>query len=229
MLIIARVTQLLAQIAFADQDDADAGDLFQNSRQVVDGAGLFALDDDENFSVWRERPDVGAFVIFLLRQSPIARRARRRVAANPRRVVARRGREARIAAGADGVPGLFHRAYMRENNAEHADIEHLLGDPTIHFNAVRWNAHDRRHRGSERGAVDKLAAVEHELERLAQPRKVERRVLHLEGDAVELGARHGNGVFNIDGRERDKSGLALFEGFDYTVKAGYVWHVQRLL
>ena len=86
MLIVARMAELLTQIAFADQYDADAGNFFQNARQVVDGAGFFALDDDENFTVRRQRPDVGALVILLLRQSPVARGTRRRVAADAGRI-----------------------------------------------------------------------------------------------------------------------------------------------
>ena len=45
MLIISRMAELLAQIAFADQDNADAGNLFEDSRQVIDGARIFALND----------------------------------------------------------------------------------------------------------------------------------------------------------------------------------------
>jgi hypothetical protein len=52
MLVISRVTQLLTEVAFADQDDADTGNFFQNSRQVVDGARFFALNDDKDFSLW---------------------------------------------------------------------------------------------------------------------------------------------------------------------------------
>ena len=82
MFVVARMTELLAQVAFADQDDADAGNFFQNARQVVDGPGFLALDHNEDFAIWRQWPNIGALVIFLLRQPPVARGARRRVAAN---------------------------------------------------------------------------------------------------------------------------------------------------
>ena len=54
MIVVARMAELLTQIAFADQYDADAGDFFQHARQVVDGAGFFTLDDDEDFTVRRQ-------------------------------------------------------------------------------------------------------------------------------------------------------------------------------
>ena len=118
---------------------------------------------------------------------------------------------------------------MRKDNAKHADVEHLLGNPTIHLDAVGRNAHHRRHRRCQCAPIDELAAIEHELECLTQPGKIERRVLHFIGDAVELRARHGDGAFDVDGRESDESGLVLFKGFDYAVKAGYVWHVRSSL
>jgi hypothetical protein len=42
-------------------------------------------------------------------------------------------------------------------------------------------------------------------------------VLHLERDAVELGARHRDGAFHIYGSECNESGLTLLERFDYAV------------
>jgi putative ABC transport system ATP-binding protein len=50
------------------------------------------------------------------------------------------------------------------------------------------------------------------------------RVLHLEGNAVKLGAGHCNRALDIDWGKRYKGGLALLQGFDYAVQAGYVWH-----
>jgi hypothetical protein len=49
-------------------------------------------------------------------------------------------------------------------------------------------------------------------------------MLHFEGHAVELGPAHGNGALDIDGRECDEGGLSRFQGFDYSVQPGYVWH-----
>jgi hypothetical protein len=56
---------------------------------------------------------------------------------------------------------------MGKDDPKHADIEHLFGDPTVHLNAVGRYAHHRRNRGSQSSAIDDLAAVEHELERLS--------------------------------------------------------------
>src|SRR6266508_2462714 len=74
VLVFTRMPELLAQIAFSNQDDADTGHFLENSWQVVDGACLLALDNDKNFSVWREGPNIGAAIIFLLCQAPVARR-----------------------------------------------------------------------------------------------------------------------------------------------------------
>jgi hypothetical protein len=42
-------------------------------------------------------------------------------------------------------------------------------------------------------------------------------MFHFKCDAVELGARHGDGILDIYRCEGDEGGLALFEGFDYAV------------
>jgi hypothetical protein len=49
-------------------------------------------------------------------------------------------------------------------------------------------------------------------------------MFHFKGDTVELGSRQRDRAFAIHRTERDKGRLTLFQGFDYTVKAGYVWH-----
>jgi hypothetical protein len=51
-------------------------------------------------------------------------------------------------------------------------------------------------------------------------------MLHFKSDSVQLGAGHGDGAFDIDRSKGDKSGLTLLKGFDYAVKAGYVWHIH---
>jgi hypothetical protein len=106
---------------------------------------------------------------------------------------------------------------VRENNSKDADIEHLLGNPLIFLSAVGRHTDHRRDRWREAGPFDDLPSVEHKLKRLAQPWKIERRVFHLESDAVELRACHGHGAFDIHRRERNESGLTVLEGFDYAV------------
>ena len=89
MIVVPGMTQFLAQIAFANQHHADSRNLLEYLWQVVDGAGVLALNDNQDFPVRRQGPDVGATVIFLLRESPIARRARGSVATNAGRIVER--------------------------------------------------------------------------------------------------------------------------------------------
>ena len=89
VLVVARVAELLAEVALTDQHHADALDLAQHAREVLDRPHLLALDDHEDFSLGRERPDVGAGVVFLLREPPVARGPRRRVTSNPGRIVER--------------------------------------------------------------------------------------------------------------------------------------------
>src|SRR6266516_1055705 len=132
--------------------------------QIVDGAGLFALNHDENLTLRSQRPDVGAAVIFLLGQSPVTRGASGRIAADAGRVVKRSLCEARITAGADGIRGFFDAAHVGKNDSKDADVQHLLGNPLIHLAAVGRDSHHRRYLGSEGSARDDLAPVEHVLE-----------------------------------------------------------------
>src|SRR3972149_2044981 len=106
MLVLAREAELLAEIAFTDQDGADAGNLLQNVVEVLDALGVLDLQDDENLALGIERPYVGALVIFLLRQAPVTYCPGRAVAADAGRLVARHGLQPRIAAGGGGGVGL---------------------------------------------------------------------------------------------------------------------------
>jgi len=51
MLILARDAELLAEIAFADQDGADAGDLGQHRVEIFDATGILDLQDAENLAL----------------------------------------------------------------------------------------------------------------------------------------------------------------------------------
>src|SRR5712691_4125889 len=44
--VLARVAEVLGEIAFADQHDTDARHLFQDAREVVNRAHVLAHDDD---------------------------------------------------------------------------------------------------------------------------------------------------------------------------------------
>src|SRR5713226_2226564 len=229
VVVISGMAQLLAQVPFTDEDNADPGHLLQNSWQVFDRAGVFALDDDEDFPLRSQRPDVGAAVIFLLCESPIAGGAGRRIAADAGWIVEGSLFEPRIAAGADGIPGLFDRADMGKDDPEDADVEHLLGDPLIHLSAVGRNSHHRRDFRRERSSCENLAPVEHVLESLSQTGKVQRRVLHFERDAVQRRTRHGDRALDVHGSKGGEGDPAFFQGFDYAVEARYVWHKTMLL
>src|SRR5262245_47966105 len=229
VLVLARVAELLAQVALADQHHADALHLLENARQVLDRLGVLALDDCENFALRRQGPHVGPRVVLLLRQAPVAGRARGRVAANTGRIVDRGAGQARIAAGADGVARLLDGADVGEDDPEHADVEHLLGDPLVHLVTVRRDAHEGRHLRRERPALDELAAIQHVLERVAQHRRAHGRVLPLEPDAVEgRGGKRGRGL-DVRRGEAAEGDLSLLQGVDDAVETRNLGHGRRLL
>src|SRR2546429_6174462 len=123
VLVLARVAELLAQIPFPDQHHADALHLLENLREVLDRLDVLALDDDEDLALGRQRPDVGARIVVRLGETPVAGRAGRCIAADPRRVVERRTRQAWIAAGADGGARLFHGAPGRGDDPVQPHVE----------------------------------------------------------------------------------------------------------
>src|SRR5947207_4692334 len=51
MIVLTRKPEVLREVAFADEHDADARHALQDARQVVDRPDVLAHDDDENFSV----------------------------------------------------------------------------------------------------------------------------------------------------------------------------------
>src|SRR5262245_22920518 len=108
MLVLAGIAELLGEIALTNQDGADAGHLAQDVGQRLDAAGVFHHQDHEDLALGVERPHVGAIVIVLLGQAPIAHGRSRPVAADAGRLVQRRAFQARIAAGGDRVVGLLH-------------------------------------------------------------------------------------------------------------------------
>src|SRR4249919_2046226 len=116
MIVIPGMTQFLAQISFANQHHADSRNLLENLWQIVDRARFFALNDNQNFPARCQGPNIGAAVVFLLRQSPIACRARWSVATNARRIMERGFFKSWVAAGAHGIPRLLDRAHMRKND-----------------------------------------------------------------------------------------------------------------
>src|SRR5580704_10929847 len=145
VLVLARIAELLRQVAFADQDATDARHIFEHGVEVLDAAGIFDLQDAEDFALRIERPYVGLLIIFLLAQAPVARRRGRAVAADAGRLVEACALEPRIAAGADRIGGFLHGRNMRKHDAVAAHVEGLLGLPLRHFDAVHRDADHRRH------------------------------------------------------------------------------------
>ncbi len=66
MLVLARITKFLRQVAFADQDRADARHVLEDVAQVVDAFEVLDHQDDEKFAFRIERPDVCLLVVLLL-------------------------------------------------------------------------------------------------------------------------------------------------------------------
>ena len=172
-----------------------------------------------------ERPGVGALVIGLLVDAPIARGGARRVAALPGRLVIGGLARPRIAAGLDRVARLLDRADMRPDDAVDADIEHLLGDELVHLAAIGRDAHERRDGRREAARLQDLRAVEHVLHAVAQLPDVVGVVLHLEHDAVIGGGADRLRRADLGRRERDKGRLAAFERADRRVEARNVGHL----
>src|SRR6185369_13018607 len=105
MLVLARVTEVLRQIAFADQHHPDPGHLLQDARKVIDRLHVLAHDDDENLAIGHERPDVSLLVVFLRRDAPVAGCMHGLVAANAFRLVRWRSACTWVATRRDGVIG----------------------------------------------------------------------------------------------------------------------------
>jgi len=108
---------------------------------------------------------------------------------------------------------------MREDDAKHADVEHLLGDPLIHLAAVGRNPHHGRHPGGQPAALQNLASVQHVLQGIPQSWRAHRRMLHLERYAVVGRASQHAGRLDVHRGESDKGRLALFQGSDNTIEA----------
>src|SRR5260370_2849573 len=117
MVVLPREAEVLRQIALADDHDPDPRNLVEHLGQVLYCTHFFAHDRDQDFALRVERPDIGAGIIFLLRQSPIARRSRGRIASLTRRLEILRRAGPRITAGGGPVARLVHRTDMPPDHA----------------------------------------------------------------------------------------------------------------
>src|SRR6516165_2363411 len=224
MVILPRNPEVLRQIAFADDYHTDPRNLFQHLRQIVDRAHLLTHDRDQYLALRVERPDIGAPVIFLLRQTPVARRSGRRIAALARRLEIGRRARARIAARGDRITRLFDGADMRPYDAVHALVQYLLRDPLADLAAIRRNAHKRSHCRRQRAGLDDLATIQHVLQTVAQCADVVWPVFHLEYDAVVRRGSYRLGHSDFRGGEADEGGLILLQCGDYAIEARYLGH-----
>lgn len=184
MLVLAGKAGILREVALADQDGADGRHLFRDRRQVFDRSRVLAHDDEEDFALGIEWPNIGAAVLFLGRQSPVARGHRWCVAAlSPGLEIACRGGP-RVATRGDGLPRLGDRAHVRPDDAINAGIEHLLRDLLARFTSVRRNTHEGRDSGCDTPAFRDLAPTQHVLRAVAERPDVVGITLHLEDHGV---------------------------------------------
>ncbi len=194
------------------------GHLLEDGVEIGDALGVLDHQHHQNLAMGGERPDIGLAVVFLLGQAPVAHRGGRAVAADAGGLVERRRGEARIAARRHRVAGLVDGRDVRPQHAVDAEVERLLGEPLVVLAAIGRDAHHRRHRGGERGALHQRAAVEHVLHAVAQRPRVPEIVLHLVDDAVELRRAHRDGGLDLGLRERGEGRLALLPGADDTIQ-----------
>ena len=224
MVVLPREAQLLAEVAFADQDGADPRHVVQHVGEALDPRRVLDHQNDEDFAVRRERPDIRLPVIVLLGQAPVAHGMARTVAPDAGGLVERCGFEPGIAARRDRVIGLLDRAHMRPDHAVDAEIERLLGVPLRHLAAVGRNADHRRHCRRDGTGPGDLRAAQHVLQGVAERADVPGVVLHLEDDAVVARRRESDGALDVGGGERGEGALSGFQRRDDAVEPRYFGH-----
>src|SRR3990172_11947846 len=72
VVVLAREAELLAEVALADEDGADAGHGLEDVRQVPDPLDILDHEDDEDLALRAQRPDVRLRVVLLLGEAPVA-------------------------------------------------------------------------------------------------------------------------------------------------------------
>ena len=219
VLCLARIAELLREIAFANQNGADAGHILENVVEVLDAGRIFNLQNDEQLALGRQRPDVSHFIIFSLADAPIAASLHRAIATNALRLIQRLVLQARIAAGGNRIIGFFDRRDMREDNAVATNVERLFGQELILLNAVR--RHTRHRRDFRRNAaLRNVAAVQHILQSVAHRCDVPTLMLTFEHNAIVIRLCQFHRDIDVDGLERRESMLATFQRADNAVEAG---------
>src|SRR5579859_2124016 len=117
MIVLPRKAEFLAQIAFADEDEPNAGNAFQYVAKIGDSLRVLDHQHYENFALWIQRPHICLAIILLLRKPPIPRCGDRRIAPDAGWLAKLRCLQAWIAACGDGIVGLFDCADVRPYDA----------------------------------------------------------------------------------------------------------------
>jgi hypothetical protein len=196
--------------------------------RFFDGAHLLAHDRDEDLALRVERPDIGTGIIFLLGQTPIARRGGRRVAALTWRLEIGGRRRSRVAACGDRIARFVDGADMRPDDAVNALIEHLLGHPLAGLAAIGRNAHEGCYCRRQGAGAQYLPPIQHVLQAIPQRAYVVGPVLHFKHDAII-----GCGIDRLSrtSLRRQKgceSRLALLQSPDNAVQSGNIGHFRLL-
>ena len=179
ILILARHAQLLGQVALSDEDDTDAGDLLKDVRQVLDAQGALDHHGAEHLSLGIQPPEVCTLVVLLVGNTPVVGSTTGCIATSTEGLKDRVFRTPGVSHGSHGVVCLFYGINMGPDDAVHAGVQHLLGDP-VGLARVRWDAHDGRHRRGDGTAAGDLLPVQHGAQPVVELRDVVHAVFHLE-------------------------------------------------
>src|SRR5581483_11118483 len=228
VLILPRVPDVLREVALADQNYADARDLPEHAGQLIDGANFLAHQYDQDLALWIDRPDVGALVVLLRADPPVARCHGRGIATLALRLVVGRVPGSRIAAGTDRVVSVLHGADVRPDHPVHARVEHLLGDPLVALAAIGRDAHQRGNGRRQGASVHELAAVQHVLQGIAQRADIVGAVLHLIDDAVVARGGQGERAIGINAGEAGHGRPAMLQRADHAIQTWQVGHRVHL-
>src|SRR3990170_7755737 len=113
MIILARVAQLLGEVALAGKNHADSRDLLQYLGEVPDPLRAFDHHAAKDLSPGVQGPEVGASVVLLLRQPPVRNGPARSISPPAEGLPKRVALPLRIAHGGHGVIGLLNSVNVR--------------------------------------------------------------------------------------------------------------------
>ena len=169
------------------QDGADAA-LGKRAGDVAGVLDARAVLDDENGDQAAPRiepPDVGPLLVLAAVQAPVAGGDGRARAADAGRFEVGGAGRLRVAHGPDGVERLLGGLGVRKDEAVDAGVEHILRHPFVGLAGVDGHPHEDG-LGRRQPRLGDGAPVEQPLQVLGQARNVERRVLEVVDDEVEV-------------------------------------------